>query len=468
MDLLKEIKTGNVKIKDVLDSVFFNIESQNEHINAFIHIDKEGAYERAKEIQNRIDNDEKVGLLAGIPVAIKDNISVKNMPITCGSRILKGYNGQYSATAIERLLEEDAIIIGKTNMDEFGMGSTTTNSCFGATKNPVNKEYITGGSSGGSCAAVASNMCIAALGSDTGGSVRQPAAYCGLVGIKPTYGTVSRYGLVAYASSLEQIGAICKNVADCAYLLEVVAAYDNKDSTSVKRKDYDFTSELNGNVNGMKIALPKEYFTADLDPEIKDAVKKAAKELAKKGAIVTEISLDYVEQAAMAYYIIACAEASSNLARYDGVKYGYRTENYNDLSSMYEKTRNEGFSEEVKKRIKLGEYVLSSGFYDEHYLKALKVRRLIKDEFSRHFNEFDAILAPVTKCGPARLSDKIDEIKMYMDDLYTVPANLCGFPAISVPFGVDGNDMPIGVQVMGKWFDEKTILKVACALEEGR
>ena len=467
-ELIKMVKEGNVQIKDILDCVFLNIDEKNSDINAFISIDREGAYERAKEIQNRIDNGERVGILAGMPVAIKDNISVKNFTVTCGSKILKDYNAVYSATAIERLLEEDAIIVGKTNMDEFGMGSTTTNSYFGATKNPVNKAYITGGSSGGSCAAVASNMSIVALGSDTGGSVRQPAAYCGLVGIKPTYGTVSRYGLVAYASSLEQIGVIGKNVSDCAYLLETIAGYDSKDSTSVKRENYDFTRELSGDVNGMKIALPKEYFTDDLEPEICIAVKKAAEELAKKGAIVKEINLNYVEQAAMAYYVIACAEASSNLARYDGVKYGYRTENYNDLSSMYENTRNEGFGEEVKKRIKLGEYVLSSGFYDEHYLKALKVRRLIKDEFNKHFSEFDAILAPVTKCGPVKLSDKIDEIKMYMDDLYTVPANLCGFPAISIPFDVDKNNMPVGVQIIGKCFDEKSILKVACALEESR
>ncbi len=437
-----------------------NIETYNEDINAFITVDMEGALEQCDKHTGNIRE------LSGVAMAVKDNICVANMRTTCGSRILKEFVPFYNATAVEKLKKAGATIIGKTNMDEFGMGSTTTTSYFGATKNPVNPEYITGGSSGGSCAAVAAGMCDMALGSDTGGSIRQPAAYCGVVGIKPTYGTVSRYGLVAYASSLEQIGPVARNVADCTRLLQVIAGYDEKDSTSVRRDCYDFEAGLVNDVKGMKIALIKEYFTEDLDEDIEDAIHKAAKVLEDKGAIVSEISMPYTEHAVMAYYVMACAEASSNLARFDGVKYGYRADSYADLQEMYVRTRNEGFGEEVRRRISLGEYVLSSGFYEEYYLKALKVRRLIKEQFDKCFAEYDAILAPVTKVQPARLTDELDNIKLYMEDMYTVPANLCGFPAMTVPFGMDRKGLPIGVQLMGACFNEKDIIRVAYTLEQ--
>ncbi len=403
-----------------------------------------------------------------IKVAVKDNICVKGLKMTCGSKILENFVPHYSATAVELMEKKGSVVVGKTNMDEFGMGSSTTTSHYGATKNPINNDYICGGSSGGSAAAVASGMCDMALGSDTGGSVRQPAAYCGVVGLKPTYGTVSRFGLVSYASSLEQIGPIAKNVSDCAWLLEVISGYDEKDSTSVMRDDYRFTEGLVDDVKGMKIGLPKEYLRDDLQADIKEAVLEAAKLLESKGAIVEEFSLEYTEEAVMAYYVIACAQASSNLARYDGVKYGFRSDDYTELHDMYENTRLEGLGDEVRKRIALGEYVLSSGFYEEYYLQAMKVRRLIKEQFDKNFKKYDVILSPVTKEGPAKINDKIDNIKMYMDDIYTVPANLCGLPAISVPFGIDGNGMPIGVQIMGQCFEEKKIIRVAYTLEQSK
>lgn len=443
-----------------------NIEKYDENVNAFITVDKDGALTESKKVQERMDVGENLGLLEGMTIAVKDNICVRGMKNTCASRILDNFIPEYSATAVERLQKAGAIVIGKTNMDEFGMGSTTKTSYYGPTKNPINDQYIPGGSSGGSCAAVAMEMCDMALGSDTGGSIRQPAAYCGLVGIKPTYGTVSRYGLVAYASSLEQIGPIAKNVKDCATLLQVIAGYDEKDATSVRRENYNFTEGLISDVKGMRIGIPREYFTEDLHPDIKETVYRAAETLKKKGAKIEEFSLDYTEHAVMAYYVIACAQASSNLARFDGVKYGFRAKGYENLQEMYNLTKNEGFGEEVQRRIKLGEYVLSSGFYEEYYLKALKVRHIIKKQFDKAFDQFDVILAPVTKMGPAKLSEDIDNIKMYMDDLYTVPANLCGFPAISIPFGHDKEGMPIGIQLMGDCFNENDIIRAAYTLEQ--
>lgn len=426
----------------------------NRDINAFITI---------KEIKEETNTG---GRLADIKIAVKDNICVKGVRNTCGSRMLENFIPHYSATAVERMLAEGAIIVGKTNMDEFGMGSSTTTSYFGPTGNPVDSNYIAGGSSGGSAAAVAADLCNMALGSDTGGSIRQPAAYCGVVGLKPTFGTVSRYGLVAYASSLEQIGPIAKNVEDCVKLLEVIAGYDEKDSTSISRGDYNFSDALSENVKGMRIGVPAEYFTEDLQPEIRRAVMDAVKVLEAKGAVVEECHLKYVEEAPMVYYVIACAQASSNLARFDGVKYGYRVSEYKDLQDMYEGTREDGFGEEVKRRIKLGEFVLSSGFYEEYYLKALRVNRLIKEQFDQCFDKYDAIISPVTKSGPSKIHEEHDNIKMYMDDLYTVPANLCGFPAISVPFGVDNHGFPIGVQIMSDCFKEKNIIRLAYTLEK--
>ncbi len=452
-------------LKDKVLRNLENIEKYDKEINAFITVDKDKVLDEARKLQERLEAGENVGILAGRTIAVKDNVCVEGLRNTCASKLLENFVPPYSATAVEKLIGEGAVIVGKTNMDEFGMGSTTKTSYFGPTRNPIKTEYIPGGSSGGSCAAVAADMCDMALGSDTGGSIRQPAAYCGLVGIKPTYGTVSRFGLVAYASSLEQIGPIAKNVSDCVTLLQAIAGYDEKDGTSVRRDSYDFTEGLVKNVKGMKLGIPREYLTVDLQPDIKEAVYKAAAVLKEMGAEVEEFSLDYTEHAVMAYYVIACAQASSNLARYDGVKYGYRASDYDDLQDMYAKTREEGFGEEVKRRIALGEYVLSSGFYEEYYLKALKVRRIVKNQFDECFKRYDAILTPVTKSGPARLSENTDNIKMYMDDLYTVPANLCGLPAITIPFGVDNNDMPVGIQIMSDCFREKDIIRVAYTLE---
>lgn len=466
LELAELIRNKTVRIEAVVKTVFDNIEKYDEDIHAFISIQKEKALKRAKELQKNIDSGEAAGALTGVPIAIKDNICVEGMRNTCASKILKDFVPHYSATAVEKLENAGAIIVGKTNMDEFGMGSTTKNSYFFATRNPLNTDYIAGGSSGGSAAAVAADMSFIALGSDTGGSIRQPAAYCGLVGIKPTYGTVSRYGLVAYASSLEQIGPMGKNVSDCVKMLEIIAGYDEKDSTTVKRNDLDFSRGLVENVEGMRVGIPKEYFTDDLQPDIRKCIEKAVDVLKKKGAIVSEFNIDYAQEAVMAYYVIACAEASSNLARYDGVKYGFRAEEYENLQDMYKNTRLQGFGKEVRKRIELGEYVLSSGFYDEYYLQALKVRRIIKEEFEKYFQKYDVILSSVNKVSPAKLNDNVDDIKIYMDDMYTVPANLCGLPVITVPFGMDDKGMPVGVQMMGKCFDEETIIRAAYTLEQ--
>lgn len=466
LELAELVRLKKIKIEDVVNVTIDNIEKYDREINAFITVDRRRALERAKELQEKLDAGEDIGILGGVPIAIKDNICVDGVKNTCASKILENFVPCYSATAVDNIEKAGAIIIGKTNMDEFGMGSTTKTSYYGVTKNPIDNRYIPGGSSGGSCAAVSGNMCSIALGSDTGGSIRQPAAFCGLVGMKPTYGTVSRYGLVAYASSLEQIGPIAKNVADCATLLEVISGYDSKDSTSVQRKDYDFTSGLVNDVKGMKIAVPKEYFTDDLQPQIKEAIENTLELLKEKGAEISEINLDYTEHAVMAYYVIACAEASSNLARYDGVKFGYRAKEYNDLHEMYENTKTQALGEEVRRRIALGEYVLSSGFYEEHYLKALKVRRLIKEQFEECFKEYDAIIAPVTKTNAIKADEDMDNIKMYMDDLYTVPANLCGLPALSMKIKDDENGLPIGIQIIGGCFREKDVIRVAYTLEQ--
>jgi aspartyl-tRNA(Asn)/glutamyl-tRNA(Gln) amidotransferase subunit A len=367
---------------------------------------------------------------------------------------------------VENLEQAGAVILGKTNMDEFAMGSTTETSAFGVTKNPWNLEHVPGGSSGGSCAAVAAEECFYALGSDTGGSIRQPSSFCGVTGIKPTYGTVSRYGLVAYGSSLDQIGPVAKDVSDCAAILEVIASYDKKDSTSVKREDCDFTSALVDDVKGMRIGIPRDYLGEGLDEEVKEAVLKAAKALEEKGAIVEEFDLDLVEYAIPAYYVIAAAEASSNLARFDGVKYGYRTEDYEGLHNMYKKTRSEGFGEEVKRRILLGSFVLSSGYYDAYYLKALRTKALIKKAFDKAFERFDVILGPAAPTTAPKLGSSLsDPLKMYLGDIYTISVNLAGLPGMSLPCGVDSRGLPIGLQIIGDCFQEKKIIRAGYSYE---
>ena len=404
-----------------------------------------------------------------MPVAIKDNMCTKGLLTTCSSKILYNFVPTYTAEAILNLEKAGAVILGKTNMDEFAMGSTTETSAYGVTKNPWNTGHVPGGSSGGSCAAVAAEECSYALGSDTGGSIRQPSSFCGVTGIKPTYGTVSRYGLIAYGSSLDQIGPIAKDVTDCATILEAIASHDVKDSTSVQREDYDFTAALVDDVRGMKIGIPRDYFGDGLDPEVKAAVLGAAKKLEEKGAIVEEFDLSLVEYAIPAYYVIACAEASSNLARFDGVKYGYRTEQYDGLHNMYKKTRSEGFGAEAKRRIMLGSFVLSSGYYDAYYLKALRTKALIKQAFDKAFEKYDVILGPAAPTTAPKLGESLsDPLKMYLGDIYTISVNLAGLPGITLPCGTDQSGLPIGLQLIGDCFAEKKIIRAAYAYEQTR
>ena len=438
-------------------------------IHAFLSVNDEEALKQAAAVDAKIAAGEKIAALAGIPGAIKDNIVIRGQKCTAASRMLENWTSPYDAGVIERLEANDYVSVGKTNMDEFAMGSTTETSYYGVTRNPWNLGHVPGGSSGGSCAAVAAGECAYALGSDTGGSIRQPAAFCGVTGIKPTYGRVSRYGLVAYGSSLDQIGPLAKDVTDCATILEIISRYDKKDSTSVERTDNDFTSALKDDVKGMRIGLPKDYFTEGLDPEIKDAVYHVAEVLKEKGAIVEEFDLGMVEYAIPAYYIIASAEASSNLERFDGVKYGYRTAEYTDLHNMYKKTRSEGFGAEVKRRIMLGSFTLSSGYYDAYYVKALKVKALIKQAYDKAFAKYDIILGPVAPTTALTMGESLsDPIKMYLGDVYTVPVNLAGLPGISLPCGYDKDGMPIGVQMVGDAFNEKAIIQAAYAFEQTR
>ena len=452
-----------------LDAVFAQIDQTEDRYHAYVTLDKEGAYKQADAVQEKIDKGELTGALAGVPVAIKDNMCTKGLLTTCSSKILENYIPTYTASAVQNLTDAGCIIIGKTNMDEFAMGSTTETSYYGVTRNPHNPDHVPGGSSGGSAAAVALNECFFALGSDTGGSIRQPSAFCGITGMKPTYGTVSRYGLIAYGSSLDQIGPMTKNVTDCAAVLETIASYDKKDSTSMKREEYDFTSALVRDVKGLRIGLPKDYFGDGLDSEVKAAIFKAAETFKRMGAIVEEFDLGLVQYAIPAYYIIASAEASSNLERFDGVKYGYRTKEYGDLHSMYKKTRSEGFGSEVKRRIMLGSFVLSSGYYDAYYLKALKTKALIKQEFDKAFEKYDIILAPAAPTTAPLLGSSLqDPIKMYLSDIYTISANLAGIPGLSIPCGKDKMGLPIGMQLLGGCFQEKTLLRAGFAYEKAR
>ncbi len=407
--------------------------------------------------------------MAGVPVAIKDNLCTEGILTTCSSKILENFVPVYTAEAVAKLEEAGAIILGKTNMDEFAMGSTTETSAFGVTRNPHNPQHVPGGSSGGSCAAVAAGECSCALGSDTGGSIRQPSSFCGVTGIKPTYGTVSRYGLIAYGSSLDQIGPVAKDVTDCAVILEIIAGHDSKDSTSISRESYDFTSALVDDVKGMRIGLPRDYFSEGLDEEVKTAVYKAAEMLREKGAIVEEFDLGLVDYAIPAYYVIASAEASSNLERFDGVKYGYRAKESEGLHNMYKVTRSEGFGPEVKRRIMLGSFVLSSGYYDAYYLKALRTKALIKKEFDKAFKTYDVILGPTAPTTAPKLGESLsDPLKMYLGDIYTISVNLAGLPGISLPCGKDSKGLPIGLQMIGDCFKENNIIRAAYAYECSR
>ena len=469
VELAAAIKEGKATAIEAMEAALSKIEETESKINAYVTIDKEAALAAAKEAQKKIEAGALTGPLAGVPMAVKDNLCTEGMLTTCASKILGNFVPTFSAEAVINLEKAGAVIIGKTNMDEFAMGSTTETSAYGETKNPWNLEHVPGGSSGGSAAAVASNECFFALGSDTGGSIRQPASFCGVVGLKPTYGTVSRYGLIAYGSSLDQIGPLTKNVTDCATVLEVLATHDTKDSTSVKREDTDFTSALIEDVSGMKIGIPRDYFGEGLDAQVKEAVLAAAKALEEKGAVVEEFDLSLVEYAIPTYYTIAAAEASSNLERFDGVKYGYRTPEFDGLHNMYKKTRSEGFGAEVKRRIMLGSFVLSSGYYDAYYLKALKVKAMIKKAFDDAFAKYDLILGPVAPTTAPKLGESLsDPLKMYLGDIYTISVNLAGLPGISVPCGKDSKGLPIGLQLIADSFQEKKLIQTAYTYEKLR
>lgn len=469
LELGRRIQSGDITAVQAAEASLARIKAMEPSIHAYVTVNEEKTMEQAGKVQAEIEAGRLSGPLAGVPVAIKDNMCTEGMRTTCSSRILENFIPAYTAQAVANLEQAGAVILGKTNMDEFAMGSTTETSAFGVTRNPWNPEHAPGGSSGGSCAAVAAGECFYALGSDTGGSIRQPSSFCGVTGIKPTYGTVSRYGLIAYGSSLDQIGPVAKDVSDCAAVLEVLASHDPKDSTSMERSDCDFTAALSEDVRGMRIGIPESYFGQGLDQEVKDAVLEAARVLGEKGAIVETFDLKLVEYAIPAYYVIASAEASSNLSRFDGVKYGYRAPEYEGLHSMYKKSRSQGFGPEVKRRIMLGSFVLSSGYYDAYYLKALRTKALIKKEFDRAFASYDVILAPAAPATAPRLGQSLgDPLKMYLGDIYTISVNLAGLPGISLPCGLDSKGLPIGLQLIGDCFKEKSIIRAAYAYEKAR
>ena len=469
VELGKKIKDKEITVVEATKAALEQIKAVESDVHGYVSYDEESALKRAEEVQKGIDDGTYTGPLAGVPIAIKDNICTKGYTTTCSSKILENFVPTYSAQAVENLIKEGVVFLGKTNMDEFAMGSTTETSAYGVTKNPWDLDKVPGGSSGGSAAAVAANECFMALGSDTGGSIRQPASYCGVTGIKPTYGTVSRYGLVAYASSLDQIGPVGKDVSDCAALLEIIAGHDTKDSTSMKREDLQFAKELTGDIKGMKFGVPEEYLAEGLDPEVKASFMGVLDTLKELGAEVEFFSIKTMEYMIPAYYIIASAEASSNLERFDGVKYGFRAAEYEGLHDMYKKTRTAGFGEEVKRRIMLGSFVLSSGYYDAYYLKALRTKALIKKEFDQAFGKYDVLLAPASPFTAPKIGESLkDPLAMYLGDIYTVAVNLCGLPGITVPCGKDSKGLPIGIQMIGDCFMEKKILRAAHAYETSR
>ena len=468
LELGEAIKKGETTAVEAAESCFARMKEMEPEVHAFINLDEERAMDQAKKVQKEIEEGKLTGPLAGVPVAVKDNICTKGLATTCGSRMLEHFVPPYDAFAARKLKEAGMVILGKANMDEFAMGSTTETSWYGVTRNPRNTQHVPGGSSGGSCAAVAAGECFAALGSDTGGSIRQPSSFCGVTGIKPTYGTVSRQGLVAYGSSLDQIGPIGKDVADCAALLQVIAGHDPADSTSLEREPWDFSESLKGNGAGLRVGLPRDYFGEGLDEDVRRAVLQVAENLKEQGAAVEEFDLGLVPYAIPAYYVIASAEASSNLSRFDGVKYGFRAEGAEGLHDMYKKTRSQGFGPEVKRRIMLGSFVLSSGYYDAYYLKALRTKALIKQAFDKAFERFDVILAPAAPTTAPRLGESLqDPLKMYLGDIYTVSVNLAGLPAICLPCGADKEGLPIGVQMIADCFGENKMIQAARAWEKG-
>ena len=465
-ELRRLLDNRGIKPQEVLDDVYNRIDAVEDKVKAYITITKDSAYEMAKDAEQAILSN-KQSLLTGIPVAVKDNMCTKGISTTCASKMLHNFKPPYESTVTARLKEQEYILIGKTNLDEFAMGSSTENSGFHTTRNPWDPERVPGGSSGGSAAAVAADECIAALGSDTGGSIRQPAALCGVVGLKPTYGRVSRYGLVAFASSLDQIGPITKNVMDSAIMLNAVAGHDPLDSTSAPAEVPDFANFLGQDIKGLKIGIPKEYFIEGMDKDVDDAVRSAVKKLESLGAIPVEVSLPHTGYAVAAYYILATSEASSNLARYDGVKYGFRAQGGKDLLEIYMNARSQGFGAEVKRRIMLGTYALSAGYYDAYYKKGQQVRTLIKQDFDNAFKEADVIVTPTSPTPAFKVGEKsTDPLQMYLSDIFTISVNLAGVPAISIPCGFTKNNLPIGLQMIGRHFDEGLILKAAYAYEQ--
>lgn len=464
----EKIKNREVSSVDAVRDALSAIREKEDALHAFLTVQpEETLLQKAEEIDKRIASGEVRSPLAGVPAAVKDNLCTEGIRTTCASKILSNFIPSYTAEAVKRLEDADVIMLGKTNLDEFAMGSTTETSAFGPTKNPIDPTRVPGGSSGGSAAAVAAGECSFALGSDTGGSIRQPASYCGVVGLKPTYGTVSRYGLIAYGSSLDQVGPIAKNCSDAAAILKVIAGHDEKDSTSIARDSYDFP--LTPDLKGKQIGIPKDDLGEGLSDTVKTAVYAAAERFREAGAEVEEFELGLVPYAIPAYYTIATAEASSNLARFDGVKYGYRSDAYDGLHELYKKSRSEGFGEEVKRRIMAGSFVLSSGYYDAYYLKALKVKALLKEAFDRAFLNFDLILRPTAPTTAPKLGESLsDPLAMYLSDIYTVSANLCGLPAVSVPYGADASGLPIGVQLVGRVNAEAELLSAGYVLEEAK
>ena len=466
-ELMDKLNKKEITSEDITKSYVSRINEKEDNIEAFVTVLSEEAENKAKEIDQKIEKGEITNKLAGIPIGIKDNICTKGIKTTCASKMLEDFVSPYNATVMDKINAENLITIGKLNMDEFAMGGSTENSYFKKTKNPWNLSKVPGGSSGGSAAAVASQMVPWALGSDTGGSIRQPASFCGIVGLKPTYGLVSRYGLVAFASSLDQIGPITKDVRDSAILLNIIAGHDEKDSTSVDMPKKDYEKALTGNIKGLKIGVPKEFFGEGINEEVKESLKQAIETYKKLGAEVEEFSLDIAKYALATYYIIACAEASSNLGRFDGIRYTYRAKDFKDLKDLYKKTRSEGFGAEVKRRIILGTYVLSSGYYDAYYKKAQQVRTLVMNEFNKGFEKYDVILTPTSPTVAFGIGEKSNNpLEMYLADICTVSINIAGLPGISIPCGVDKEGMPIGMQLIGNRFQEETILNAAYSFEQ--
>ena len=466
-EISKKIKNKEVTIKEVLDSVFERIQEVEPKVDAYLSILKDSAYNRADMLQKRLDAGEDIGILGGVPIAIKDNICMKGIKATCASRMLENFVSPYDATVIKLLEDNGAIIIGKTNMDEFAMGSSTETSYFKKTKNPWNIDYVPGGSSGGSAAVVSADMAYASLGSDTGGSIRQPASYCSVVGLKPTYGLVSRFGLIAFASSLDQIGPFAKTVADAAIMLNVIAGHDNLDTTSADIKKVDYTKFLINDATNLKIGVAEDFVKEGLNEEVRKVYDSTIEKMKSLGADIVNIKLDYAKYSLATYYIIATAEASSNLGRYDGIRYGHRAENFEDLIDLYKKSRTEGFGKEVKRRILLGTYVLSSGYYDAYYKRAQQVRTLIIEDFKKAFEKCDVILIPTAPKPAFKFGEKTSNpLEMYLEDIYTVPVNMAGLPGISIPAGFSSKGLPIGMQFIARAFGEEKLLQAAYTFEQ--